>query len=90
MATPPAPTATTGRTQLRGSRSARSSLSESSSAQIGELLGRGLGDRAEGVLEPAREPLRRLDRPQRVGEQVLDVPGAAVSARSGHSSLISS
>src|SRR4051794_30056927 len=33
VATPPAPTATTGRTQLRGSRSARSSLSESSSAQ---------------------------------------------------------
>src|SRR3954452_1991968 len=33
VATPPAPTATTGRTQLRGSRRARSSLSESSSAQ---------------------------------------------------------
>jgi hypothetical protein len=38
-----------------------------------ELLGGGLGDRAQGLLEPAREVLGRLDRPQRGAQQALDV-----------------
>ena len=54
---------------------------------LGELLGpvrellRGrLGDGGERVLEPAREPLRRLDRPQRVGQQLaLDAQPIAPS-----------
>ena len=40
---------------------------------VGELLGRRLGDRPECVLHPPREPLGRLDRPQRVGQHSLDV-----------------
>ena len=58
---------------------------------VGELLGGGLGDGGEGVLEAAREPLRRLDRPQRVAEQAARRPRCCRSAaRSPHSSLISS
>ena len=80
VATLPAPTATTGRTQLRGSRRARSSPSESSSAQS-ESSSAAAWVIAESVSSTrAGEALRGLDRAQRVGQQLLDVPGAAAQA----------
>ena len=52
-AAPPTATAATGRTQLRGSRSASSSPSEASSAQL-ELGGGLLGDRRQRRFDPGR------------------------------------
>ena len=61
-------------------RAARSARLGELLGPVGELLGGSLGDGGEGVLDPGREALRRLDRPQRVAQQRLDVPVAGQSS----------
>ena len=81
-AAPPTATAATGRTQLRGSRSACSSLSLSSSAQLASSAAACSAIPESVVSTRVASVLGRLDRLQRVGEQLLEPEvGRALSHR---------